>query len=88
MYEIKILLKRGLNTPLFCTHALRSSLECEVGTAVEPFREKNSNLPVIKSSREGIICLYSLPSLNYLFSAAILLIKEMLSVSVGTMIGQ
>ena len=44
MYEIKILPNTRLNTPLFCTHALRSSLECEIGTAVEPFREKNNNV--------------------------------------------
>ena len=58
--------------PLFCKHALRSSLEYEIGTAVEPFREKNNNvnLPVIKSIRECIICLFSLS--KYLFSAAIL----------------
>ena len=33
-----------LTTPLFCKHALRSSLECEIGTAVEPFRAKNNNV--------------------------------------------
>ena len=44
MYEIKILPNRRLTTPLFCTHALRSSLECEIDTAVEPFREKNNNV--------------------------------------------
>ena len=42
MYETKILPNRRLFTLLFCTHALRSSLECEIGTAVEPFREKNN----------------------------------------------
>ena len=31
-------------TPLFCKHALRSSLECEIGSAVEPLREKNINV--------------------------------------------
>ena len=66
MYEIKILSNTRLTIPLFCTNALRSNLECEIGTAVEPFREKNNNvkpaLPVIKSIREGIICLLSLPS--------------------------
>ena len=25
-------------------HALKSSLECEIGTAVEPFREKNNKV--------------------------------------------
>ena len=44
MYEIRILPNRRLTTPLFSTHALRSSLECEIGTAVEPFREKNNNV--------------------------------------------
>ena len=44
VYEIKILPKRRLTTPLFWKHALRSSLECEIGTAVEPFREKNNNV--------------------------------------------
>ena len=44
MYEIKILPNRRLTTPLFCTRALRSSLECEIGTAVEPCREKNNNV--------------------------------------------
>ena len=42
MYEIKILPNRCLTIPLFCSHAL--SLECEIGTAVEPFREKNNNV--------------------------------------------
>ena len=42
--EIEILPNRCLPTPLFCTHALRSSLECEIGNAVEPFREKNYNV--------------------------------------------
>ena len=62
MYKIKILPNRHLTTHLFCKHALRSSLECEIGTAVEPFREKNYNVkrPVIKSVRECIICLFSL----------------------------
>ena len=52
--------------------------------------EKNNNVKHAchKSIREGIICLFSLPSLKYLFSAAILSIKEMLSVSIGTTIGQ
>ena len=44
MYEIKILPNRRLTTPLFCTYALRSSLQCEIDTAVEPFREKNNNV--------------------------------------------
>ena len=44
MYEIKILPNRHLTTLLFCKHALRLSLECEIGTAVEPFREKNTVL--------------------------------------------
>ena len=44
MYEIKILPNRCLTTPLFYIHTLRSSLECEIGTAVEPFREKNNNV--------------------------------------------
>ena len=72
MYEIKILSNGRLSTPLFWTYALRSSEECDIGTAVETFREKNSmlNLPVIKSIRESIICLFSLS--KYLFSAAIL----------------
>ena len=33
-----------LIAPLFCKHALRSSLEYEIGTAVEPFREMNNNV--------------------------------------------
>ena len=33
-----------LTTHLFCKRALRSSLECEIGTAVEPFHEKNNNV--------------------------------------------
>ena len=32
------------NYHLFCTHALRLSLECEIDTAMEPFREKNNNV--------------------------------------------
>ena len=40
----KKLPNRRLTTPLFCKHELRSSLECEIGTAVEPFRENNSNV--------------------------------------------
>ena len=65
MYEIKILLNRCLTTPLFCISALRSCLECEIGTAVEPFREKNNNVkPVIESVREGIICLLFFLLLN------------------------
>ena len=44
VYEIKILPNRRLTIPLFCKHALRCSLECEIGTAVEPFREKNNNV--------------------------------------------
>ena len=54
-----------------------------IDSAVEPFREKNN---VIKSIREGIICLFALPSLK--FSAAILSIKEALYASIGTTIGQ
>ena len=34
MYEIKILPNRSLTIPLFCKPALRSSLECKIGTAV------------------------------------------------------
>ena len=45
MYEIKIPPNRRLTTPLFCKHGtLRCSLECEFGTAVEPFRETNNNV--------------------------------------------
>ena len=33
-----------ITTPLFCKHALKSSLECEIGNAVEQFREKNNNV--------------------------------------------
>ena len=44
VYEIKILPNRRLTIPLFCKHALRWSLEREIGTAVEPFREKNNNV--------------------------------------------
>ena len=40
-----------LNYPLFCTHALRSSLECKIGTVVELFREKNNN---VKSASQKI----------------------------------
>ena len=67
------------------------SLESEIGTAVEPFREKNNNhvKPAChKIYQEGIICLFSLPSLKYLFSAAILRLDQTLSVSIGTTIGQ
>ena len=39
MYEIKILPNRRLTTPLFYTHALRLSWECEIGTAVEALCE-------------------------------------------------
>ena len=78
MYEIKILPNRRLTTPLFCKHALRSNLECEIGTAVEPLREKNNN---VKSIREDIICFFSLS--KYLFCAAILsmYIKRFQSIS-------
>ena len=65
---------RRLTTPLFCKHALSSSLECKIGTAVEPFREKYYNVKPtchkIYQGRYGIICLLSLS--KYLFSAAIL----------------
>ena len=44
MYEIKILPHRRITIPLFCTHALRWSLECEIGCPVEPFREKKNNV--------------------------------------------
>ena len=44
MYEIKILPNRRITTPLFCTHALRLTLECEISTAMEPFHEKNNNV--------------------------------------------
>ena len=44
MYEFKILQNERLTTPLFCTQALRTSLECEIGTAVEQFHEKNNNV--------------------------------------------
>ena len=37
-------LKYCRTTHLFCKHALRSSLEREIGTAVEPFHEKNNNV--------------------------------------------
>ena len=54
MYEIKILPNRRLTTHLFCRHALRSSLECEIGTAVEPFHEKNNNVkPTCHKIYEG-----------------------------------
>ena len=42
-------------------------------------------MPVIKSIREGIICLFSLP---FLFPAAILSTKETISVPIGTTICQ
>ena len=72
MYEIKILPNRRLITPIFCRHALRLCLECEIGTSVEPFHEKNNNVKpaFIKSVRECIVCLFS--HSEYLFSAAIL----------------
>ena len=41
MYEIKILPNIR---HLFCKHTLRSSLECEISTAVERFHEKNNNV--------------------------------------------
>ena len=65
MYEIKILPNRRLTTPSFCTQTLRSSLECKIDTAVEPFREKNNNVkPACHNIyQEGIICSFSLPSL-------------------------
>ena len=44
IYEIKILPNRRLTILLFCKHALRSNLECEIGTAVEPFHEKDNNV--------------------------------------------
>ena len=51
--------------------------------------ENNNNVkPARHKIREGIICLVSLPFLKYLFSAAVLSIKEMLSLSIGTMISQ
>ena len=42
------------NYPLFCKHALRSSLECETGPTVEPFREKNNN---VKPASHKMYCL-------------------------------
>ena len=66
MYKIKILPHKRLTTLLFCTHALRSSLECEVGPAVEPFRKKNNNVkPVCHKICQGryylLICVSSFP---------------------------
>ena len=62
VYEIKILPNRRLTTPLFCKRAMRSRLECEIGTAMGPFPEKNNNVKPAchKTIREGIICLFSL----------------------------
>ena len=48
MYDIKILPNRSLTISLFCKQALKRSLECEIGTAVEPFREKNNNVKPIR----------------------------------------
>ena len=76
MYEIKIL--RSRSTPLFCTHTLRSSLECEIGTAMDPFREKNNNVKLacheIYQGRYYLLIFFSFSS-KYLFSAVILSIK-------------
>ena len=65
-------------------------MECEIGTAVEPFREKNNKVkPVCHKINQGRYYLLIFSSFSkYLFSAAILSIKETLSVSIGTRIGQ
>ena len=78
MYEIRVLWNRCLTTPLFCIYALRSSLECKIRTAVEPFLEKNNNYLSGK--------VLFLPS-KFLFPAAIDP-DQTLSVSIGRMIGQ
>ena len=43
-----MLQNRRLTTSLFCKHTLRSSLECEISIAVEPFRERNINKMNVK----------------------------------------
>ena len=58
VYEITILPNRRLTTPLFCKHALKLSLECEIGTAVEPFHEKNNNVkPTCHKNLSGKVLL-------------------------------
>ena len=78
MYKIKILPDRRLTT-LYSVHTLWDRVR-NVKSALSwnrfVKRITMKNLPVIKSIREGIICLFSLPSLKYLFSAGILSINE------------
>ena len=51
----------------------RSSLECEIGTAVEAFREKNNNVkPAYHKIYQGRYYLLIFSFSKYLFSAAIL----------------
>ena len=64
---------RRLTIHLFCKYALRSSLECEIGTAVEPFCEKNNNVkPACHKIYQGRDYLLIFSFSKYLFSAAIL----------------
>ena len=57
VYDITILPNRRLTTLLSCKHALK--LECEIGIAVEPFREKNNYVkPTCHKIYQGIAYLF------------------------------
>ena len=58
MYEINILPNRRLPAHLFCTHALKSSLECASGTVLEPLFEKNDMIkPTCHKNLSGKVVL-------------------------------
>ena len=86
MYKIKILLNRHLTTPLFCKHALKSSLECKIVSAVEQFCEKNNNVkPTCHKNLSGKVLLTD--CLFFLFIFLLSRLNQTLAVSINWPIG-